>query len=98
MNRETPWVHHLLMQRAPVLMTREQFVAQYFPRYVFAYRPPSGIRLSKPRPGASHGHVIMSTAGSVKSQETKRTNRIDSAFASYLATFAEVQKLNMPKP
>lgn len=86
--QNTPWIKDLVCALNPVQLDRAAFVALYFPRYVDAYRPPSGIIL---RPD---GRPTRTTPGNVKAQQTKRENRVDAAFASYQATFAEVVKLN----
>lgn len=83
----TPWMKELVMDAdrpGYVPHTRETFVARYFPRYVEAYRPPTGIRLR------SDGRSTRTTPGNVKAQHTKRDKIIDDAFASYNATLATV--------
>ncbi len=81
-----PWFRTFLAVPIPPAMTRPEFIAAYFPRYVEAYRPPSGIRMVRGVRG--NMHVQMSTRGSVQSQETKRTNRVDEAYAAYLSDHA----------
>lgn len=88
----TPWISDLLSLRpGAVALTREAFVARYFPRYVEPWRPDCRIRL---RPD---GRPTRTLPGNTKAQNTKRTNRVDVAFASYLETFAEAERMNAPR-
>lgn len=68
-------------------MTRADFVAKYFPRYVEPYRINYGIRL---RPDGRPTHPTNATA---QAQNTKRANVIDAAYANYRAMVAEVRAL-----
>ena len=74
------------------MLSREEFVARFFPRYREPYRPPSGIRMVRGASGALR--VQMSTDASRKGQETKRRNRIDAAYADYCAHYAARAEMN----
>lgn len=42
---QTPWLSDLVRVISPVKLTREEFIARYFPQYVEAYQPDYRIRL-----------------------------------------------------
>jgi hypothetical protein len=79
----------------PPLLSRADFVARYFPQYVKDYRPPPGIKMVKGASGRLH--VQMTTAGSVKAQVTRRSNRIDSAYVDYCATWKADRQASCPQ-
>lgn len=82
-----PWINDLLKIDLPAKLTCEEFVAAYLPQYVNDYRPPEGIRLN------AKGRCIMSSAGSVKAQITKRSTRINNAYALYLRHYDEAKEI-----
>lgn len=65
----------------PVKLSRDEFTAKYFPRYVAKYRPDYRIKLNK------YGRPTRTTPGSMLAQQTKRDNRVDEGYADYLAIF-----------
>lgn len=96
MNR--PWLRDLVLLPTPPPppLSREDFVAQYFPKYVQPYQPPRGIRMVRGKRGDLH--VQMSTKASTQAQVTTRERRIDEGFADYLALYAEVAKDSRQAP
>lgn len=90
MNR-TPWVHDLLYITERVRLTRDEFCAKYFPRYVEPYfaghgRPKGNGRWSSP------------TAATAKGQNTKRARIVDEAFAHYCAIFDSCEQFDHNSP
>lgn len=80
MNR--PWIADLVRTLNAVKLSRDEFVAKYFPKYVKPWKPNYRIQV-KP-----NGRCVrMPIPGDYKSQETKRTNKINEAYESYLASF-----------
>lgn len=79
--RDQPWYRDWVLAdpaKPPARLSRDEFVAEYFPRYVEPYRAPTGIRL---RP---NGRMMTSSPGSVRAQQTKRHNRVETAYAAYV--------------
>lgn len=65
----------------PALLTRQEFVTKYLPKYAQEYRPPIGIRLN------ARGRPMMSSRGSINAQVTKRERVIDECFVAYLSDY-----------
>lgn len=62
-------------------LTRDEFIARYFPKYVQPYSLPTGIRIN------ARGRVAMGNKSHRQAQETKRANIVDSHYSQYLACF-----------
>jgi hypothetical protein len=62
----------------PALLSRDEFVLKYMPKYARAYSLPTGIRLHK------NGRPKMVCKGTFQTQITKRNNIIDSVYSQYV--------------
>lgn len=74
------WITDLVRELNPTKLSRERFVAKYFPQYVKEWRPDYRIHL---RPDGRP--TRMPTRGDFKAQTTKRSNIIDREYNQYLA-------------
>lgn len=82
-----PWLRDFYGYPIPPRLERAEFVAKYLPQYAREYSPPTGIRAYMDKNGKYH--VPQSTPGSIGAQLTKRNNRIDAAYALYLAQWQD---------
>jgi hypothetical protein len=81
-----PWIDYIIRQpQGEPALSRAEFVAKFFPRYVTEWKPSYAIRLNK-----AGRCVRMTTKGDRQCQQTKRDNRIDAAFNEYLAILQSV--------
>lgn len=91
----TQWMDDLMRPlEVPALLTREGFIAKYFPQYAKSYEPPKGIRLAKPKKDEKIGKPITSTKGSIQAQQTRRNHRIDAAYSDYISSRNAVIQMN----
>lgn len=89
-----PWMRDLW--KGGEILTREQFVATYYPKYSRPYQSPTGIHTYRNKAGRMV--VARSTPASYQAQVTKRANIIDESYSQYVALMTEANRHLIPHP